>query len=123
MGTMTEWKITERTIRSALVTVSAMRREAVQHAAQALSLAAEAQRGEGQRVANAAADALETAKRRAASAEAHFAEALALWYTCPDAGYNTTEAGRYTAYALALGWKDMAAARIAAQAVHDLMQG
>ena len=109
-----EWSATEHTIRRALVAVSDLRHEAEGAAADALTRAAMARLGEGN--ARGVAEAAEAAARRAASAEAHYEEALALWYTCPNAWYYQTEAGRYTAHALTQGWVNKTAARGAAGA-------
>ena len=114
MGHSREWSDTERTIRRALVTVSELRQEAECAAADALALSAMARLGQGS--ALAVAQAAEAAERRAARAAAHYEEAVALWYTCTNAWYYQTEAGRYTAHALTRGWVDMTAARGAAGA-------
>jgi len=114
MGYSREWSATEHTIRRALIAVGDLRHEAESAAADAYTFAAMARMGEGG--AHAAAKAAETAARRAASAEAHYEEALALWYTCPNAWYYQSEAGRYTAHALAQAWVNKTAARGAAGA-------
>jgi hypothetical protein len=113
---MREWRYTEHTIRAALVVVGNMRREAEDAAAAVFSLSAVARYPGEQGAAARAADAARAASRCASSAEAHYTEAVRLWYTCPSHYYYESDAGRYVSYALTRAWSDMVAARGAANA-------